>query len=165
MNKSFRRQNVYSLHQSKTTRVLPGESIPARLVPAFRRTRRCITLFRTARHFHLSSPHPPTHPIFERSLLVLSSHVCPRLPSGHNSFWFPQSKPSTPLSSPPCVPHREPEIYFKITYETIWMSLYVRTDLNLIRPEVVSNISADAGTILKRRNVSALYKDSVRTAK
>ena len=143
----FRRQNVYSLHQSRTTRVLPGESIPARLVSDFRRARRCITMFRTARHFSLSSPHPPTHPILLRLLLVLSSHM-PTSSKRSHSFRIPQSKLSTRLSSPPRVPHRAPAIYFKITYETNCMS-YIRTDLNLIHSYVVSNISADAGTILK----------------
>ena len=114
-----------------------------------------------------TSPYPVhIHPPY--ILKIASGIILPCMPTTSkrsHSFGFPQSKPSTSLSSPPCVPHRAPEIYFKTTYETICMPLYVWTDLNLIRPYVVSNISADAGTILERRNVSGLCKDSVHTAK
>ena len=122
------------------------ESIPARSVPAFHRTRTCITMFRTARHFSLFS---------QSYILKTPSGIIPqRMPMSSKrspSLGFPIQKTITPFSPPRCVPHRAPEIYFKITYETmVHVVISDGPELHiLIHPYAVSNISADAATILK----------------
>jgi hypothetical protein len=74
-------------------------------------TRRFITVFTKAHHWTLSwairIQFAPSIPISLRSILMLSSHVCPGLPSG-SYLRASQSKPCKHLSPPPCVPHVPP---------------------------------------------------------
>ena len=94
-----------------------------RLAPAFRTTCRCITTFTTACHFSLFSPHPPTHTpyILKIASGTLSSPRMPTPSKRSHSFRFPQTEPTTTLSSPPCAPHRAPEIYLIFVVPSIML--------------------------------------------
>ena len=72
--------------------------------PAFYGTRKFITAFTNARHLSLpwassiQTTHP--HPIFRRSILILSSHLCLGLPIGLLPSCFRTKTLYTPLPSP-----------------------------------------------------------------
>ena len=71
--------------------------------PAFHGTRRFITALTSVRHLSLSWASPIQsmyrHPIFWRSILILSTHLRLGLPSGLFPFSFPTNTLYTPLSS------------------------------------------------------------------
>ena len=72
--------------------------------PALHRTRRFITALTSVRHLYLSWASPIQsiypHPTSWRSILILSTHLRLRLPSGILSSGFPSKTLYTPLSSP-----------------------------------------------------------------
>ena len=72
--------------------------------PAFYGTCKFITALTSFRHLSLSwaSPIQSTHPqpTSWRSILILSTHLCLGLPSGHFSSGFPTRTLCAPLSSP-----------------------------------------------------------------
>ena len=72
--------------------------------PAFYETRRFVTAFTSARHLPLSGASLiqsiPPYPTSWRSILILSSHLCPGLPSGLFPSGFPTRTLYTPLISP-----------------------------------------------------------------
>ena len=81
--------------------------------PAFHGTRRFITALTNVRHLSLSwaSPIQPIypHPTSWRSILILSTHLCLRLPSGLFPSGFPTKTLYTPLYSPKrATTHRPP---------------------------------------------------------
>ena len=84
---------------------LPGLQLVKKF-PAFHGIRRFITALTTARHLSLSwaSPIQSTcpHPTSRRSILILSTHLRLRLPSGLFPSGFPTKTLHTPLSSPIC---------------------------------------------------------------
>ena len=55
----------------------------------------------------------PPHPTSPRSILILSSHLCLGLPSGHYPSGFPSKTQYTPLLSP-YAPHAPPISFFSI---------------------------------------------------
>ena len=73
-------------------------------IPAFYETRRFITAFTSARHLPLfwtsSTQSTLPHTTSWRSILILFSHLRPRLPSGLFPSGFPTKTPCTPLLSP-----------------------------------------------------------------
>ena len=72
--------------------------------PAFHGTRRFITALTSVRHLSLSWASPIqslyTNPTSWRSILILSAHLRPGLPSGLLPSGFPTKNLYTPLSSP-----------------------------------------------------------------
>ena len=85
--------------------------------PAFYETRRFITSLTSVRHLSLSwaSPIQSTypHPIFWRSMLILSTHL--RLGCPVVSFPpFSPPRPYTPPSPHPYAPHAQPISFFSI---------------------------------------------------
>ena len=72
--------------------------------PAFHGTRRFITALKSVRHLSLSWASPVQsiypHPTSLRSVLLLSTHLRPGLPSDHLPSGFPTNNLYTPLSSP-----------------------------------------------------------------
>ena len=79
-------------------------SQPVKKFPTFYGTRRFITAFRSARQLSLSSASSiqcvPPHPTSWRSILILSSHLRPGLPSVLFPSGFPTKTLYTPLLSP-----------------------------------------------------------------
>ena len=88
-------------------RVLPEQLTglqPVKKFPAFHGTRRFITALTSVRHLSLYWASPIQsiypHPTSCRSILILSTHLCLRLPSGLFPSGFPTKTLYTPLSSP-----------------------------------------------------------------
>jgi len=88
-------------------RVLPEQLTGLQLVkkfPAFHGTRRFITALTSVRHLSLSWASPIQsicpYPTSWRSILILSTHLLLRLPSGLLPSGFPTKTLYTPLSSP-----------------------------------------------------------------
>ena len=85
--------------------------------PTFHGTRRFITALTSVRHLSLSWVSPIQsiypHPTSWRSILILSTHLRLRLPSGS----FPPVSPAGPYTPPsplPYVPHAQPISFFSI---------------------------------------------------
>ena len=82
---------------------LPGLQLVKKF-PAFHGTRRFITALTSVRHLSLSRARPIQsiypHPTSWRSILILSTHLHLRLPSGLFPSGFPTKTLYTPLSSP-----------------------------------------------------------------
>ena len=105
---------TYSIKQSPSWEA--NRSQLAKKFPAFYGTRRFITAFTSARHLSLSwatsiQSIPPHPTLQEYPILILSSHLHLRLPSGS----FPPVSPWEPclrLSSPPYVLHAPPISFF-----------------------------------------------------
>ena len=102
-------KSVYTIQYLLTPwcRVLLEKPTGLQLVkkfPAFHGTRRFITALTSVRHLSLSwaSPIQSIHPhsTFWRSILILSIHLRPCLPSGLLPSGFPTKTPYTPLSLP-----------------------------------------------------------------
>ena len=72
--------------------------------PAFHGTRRFITALTSVHHLSLSSASPiqsiNPHPTSQKSILILSTHLCLVLPSGSIFFRFPNHDPIHLISSP-----------------------------------------------------------------
>ena len=91
-------------HSMKQSPSLEANQFSARQeCPAFYRTRRFITAFRSACHLSLSwatlIQSLPLHPTSWRSILILSSHLCLGLPSGLIPSGFSTKTLYTPLFS------------------------------------------------------------------
>ena len=93
----------YLLHGAVLLEQLTGLQLVKKF-PAFHRTRRFITALTRVRHVSLSWASPIhsiyPHPTSWRSILLLSTHLCPGLPSGLFPSGFPQQDPIHPPSSP-----------------------------------------------------------------
>jgi len=106
---------------SPWSRVLLKELTGSQLVKKFSvfyGTWRFIIAFQNAHHMFLSSassiqPMPP-HSTSQRSILILSSHLCLSLPNGLFLLQVSPPKPCTHLASPPYVPHAPPISFFSI---------------------------------------------------
>ena len=92
--------------------------------PAFHWTRRFITTLTSVRHLSLSWASPIQsiypHSTSWRSILILSSHLRPGLPSGLFPSGFPTKTLYTPLSSP---------IHFTCPAHLILLDFITRTEL------------------------------------
>ena len=85
--------------------------------PAFHGTRRFITSLTSVRHLSLSWASPIqsiyTHPTSWRSILILSTHLLPGLPSGLFPSGFPTKTLNTPFPHP-YAPPAQPISFFSI---------------------------------------------------
>ena len=106
---------------------------------AFHRTRRFITALTSVRHLSLSWTSPIQsiypHPTSWRSILLLSTHLRPGLPSGLFPSGFPTKTLYTP-SPHPYAPHAQPISFFSIVSPAQY---WVRITNHLARPYAVSS--------------------------
>jgi hypothetical protein len=116
---------VINVKTNSWSRVLPGKLKCPKLLkkfPAFYGTRRSITIYTRARHLSLSWARSiqsaPPHPTSQRSILILSSHLCLGLPSGLHPSGFSTKALYVPLL-PPYVPHVLPISVF-LTWSPEW---------------------------------------------
>jgi len=102
--------------------------------PAFYRTRRFITALTSLHHPSLPWASPIQsiypHPTFWKSVLILSTHLRLRLPSGLFPSGFP-TRPYTPSSPHPYAPHAQP-IPLRFRMVLVWNLLKFRLEIFII---------------------------------
>ena len=117
---SSKRKGILTYLLTPWCRVLLEKLTGLQLVkkfPAFHGPRRFITALTSVRHLSLSWANPIQstypHPTSWRSILILSTHLRPDLPSGLFPSGFPTKTLYTP-SPPPYAPHALPISFFSI---------------------------------------------------